>query len=221
MRAIHYCKGRKVTSILRLLLLGLIAFFVQVFLLPATGLQAAQLPEDSPFQYKWSDSRDFGLSAFSYKNETKPIGFRLAIPEFWQGQLIEETGGYSLLFVGPDKVSHETPPIGMLLGVFLTAKSQQASIEALTETYRDTTIASRRLLYQFRDKQDGFDYEYFHIEYPDQKSGKLLHEFAFFIETKYLIYRFGFLTQKTQSERNELFVWSIFNSIHFYDEPLN
>lgn len=191
-----------------------------LLLVPTYGAKAAGLPDDAPFQYVWADSREVGLPAAMDREGTKPIGFRLAIPEFWQSQLMEERSGYSLLFVGHDKISGENPPIGMLLGVFVTARSGQTSLASLTETYRDTSIASQRLLYQFKDVQDGHGFEYFHIEYPDQQSGKLLHEFAFFVETKYLIYRFGFLTQATQSARNELFVWSIFNSVRFHDEKL-
>ncbi|PLW76640.1 hypothetical protein [Cohaesibacter celericrescens] len=192
-----------------------------LLLVPITSLQATSLPNDAPFAFHWADTRDIGLPASIERDGTKPIGFRLAIPEFWTGQLIEEENGYSLLFVGKDETGKEDPPVGMLLGVFLGAKTDYSALDDMTAPYLDTTIASQRLLYQFKDTQDGHAYEYFHTEYPDQKSGKLLHEFTFFIETKYLIYRFGFLTRATQSQRNELFVWSMFNSIRLYDEKLN
>ncbi len=191
-----------------------------VLLVPFSTAYAAALPDDAPFKYVWSDSLEVGLPAYLARDRTKPIGFRLAIPEFWQGQLLEEEAGYSLLFGGADESSKETPAIKMMLAVFLMAKTDNASLEAMTETYRDTSIASQRLLYQFKDEQSGHSYEYFHIEYPEQTSGKLIQEFAFFIETKHLIYRFGFLSPANQSARNELFVWSIFNSLELYDDKL-
>ncbi|WP_180966880.1 hypothetical protein [Cohaesibacter celericrescens] len=38
---------------------------------------------------------------------------------------------------------------------------------------------------------------------------------AFFIETKPMMYRFSFITLQSQSERNEVFIWSVFSSLVF------
>ncbi|MEP3049723.1 MAG: hypothetical protein ABJL55_17865 [Roseibium sp.] len=184
----------------------------------------ADLPDDAGFKFKWSDSRDIGVEGEmpnAADEHADPIGFRLAIPEFWQANVLEEEDGYSIFFGGDDTTGTEDPAVKLLLGVYMGVKQDYSDLDAMTETYRDTSIASQTLLYAFEDSLNGHAYRYFQVRYPHQQSGKMVDEFAFFIETKRLIYRFSFVTPESQSERNELFVWSIFNSLILYDNKLN
>ncbi len=189
----------------------------------SSSVEVGDLPADAVFLYKWSDSRDVGVSSQITNNgngQVDPIGYRLAIPEFWQASLLEEEDGYSVFYSGEDTTGAEVPPVKMLLGIYLAVKQDYSDLGAMTETYRDTTIASQTLLYAFEDNLSGHAYQYYQVKYPHQHSGKMVEEFAFFIETKRLIYRLSFITPERQSERNELFVWSIFNSLRLYDEAL-
>ena len=223
-------------SFCRLLLSVLVTFLLLVLALDqavaapgtANSVQSSPaskpaLPDDAGFKYKWSDSREIGMGSHlqNAKGErTDAIGFRLAIPQFWQGKLLEEENGCSVFFTGSDTTAAEDPPVKFLLGVYMGVKEDYSELDAMTATYRDKSIASQTLLYSFKDSVKGHAYEHYQVRYPNQQSGKLVDEFAFFIETKRLMYRFSFITPSSQSERIELFVWSIFNSLRLYDEAL-